>query len=390
MPSASERLRGGVSVEIECPHPESLLNDCARRGIVFRELARVSPISFTAVVSSRDSLRLRALSQNGRFDMAVRRGAGVPALLRAARGRVLPAALLALVFLAIRVSAMFVWEIEVQGNERTPSYVILGALRGRGFDYGTFGPSVVSEAIADSVILDIPQLRWLAVNIRGSHADVLVRERVDRPELADTREPSMVCASKGGLIVRMSVLDGEPVRAVGDVVAAGDVLVTGAVRARRAAASAEIWARTWYELTAKAPEMSEKRYTGAVTRRRYAVFAGKKINLSINSGIEWANYDKITSERTLRLPTGSALPFMLVTERCAEYEMSPAPDGAGRTESALRQALLDRLRGLIGDGEIRAVAFETSRAGGAAAVTLRAECVEQIAARRPMLAPETE
>jgi similar to stage IV sporulation protein len=385
--SASERLRGGVTVEIECPYPERLLNECARRGRVFRNLVRDSPISFKADVSARDSRRLRALSRDGAFDMAAERGTGAPALLRAARRRLLPAVLLAVVFLALRVSTLFVWEIEVRGNVRTPSYVILGALREHGFNYGTFGPSVVSEALADSLILDIPQLRWLAVNVRGSHADVLVRERVDKPELADARAPAMVCASKGGLIIRMSVLDGEPVRASGDVVAAGDVLVTGGVRGRRAAARAEIWARTWYELTAKAPEISEKRYTGEVKYRRYAVFAGKKINLSINSGIEWANYDKIVSERTLRLPTGNVLPFTLVTERLAEYEPAPGGDD-GAAEETLRRALMDRLRGLIGDGEIRAAVCETSRADGGLVVTLRAECVEQIAVQRPMMAPE--
>jgi similar to stage IV sporulation protein len=389
VPSASEGLRGGVPVEIECPYPERLLSDCARRGIVFRNLARNSSISFKAEMSARDVRRLRVLSGSGEFSMSAGRGKGAPAFLRAARRRLLPVALLAVLFLAIRASALFVWEIEVSGNVQTPTYVILGALREYGFGYGTFGPSVASEALADSMILDIPRLRWFAVNIRGSHADVLVRERVDRPELADTRAPAVVCASKGGLIIKMSVLEGAPVSAVGDVAAAGDILVTGAVRGRRAAARAEIWARTWYELAATAPDISEKRYTGAVKSVRYAIIAGKKINLSKNSGIEWDNYDKIVSERTLRLPTGEALPFALVTERCAEYVLSPEPDGNAIPEDALRKALMSRLRGLIGGGEIRAAAFETAKTGGGTVVTLRAECIERIDARRPMLASET-
>jgi similar to stage IV sporulation protein len=296
--------------------------------------------------------------------------------------------MLAAVFLALRASSLFVWEIDVYGNEGTPARAILGALRELGFGYGTFVPSVVSEELSDKIILELPQLQWFAVNIRGSHADVLVRERVDRPELTDARAAEAVCASKGGLIVKMSVLAGEPARSVGDTVTAGDVLVSGATRGGTTSASAEVWARTWYELTARLPDMYVKRYTGNVKYRRYAVFGGGKIKLSVNSGISWANYDKIITERKLRLPLGGVLPITVVTERYEEYTLPRAADMAADAEETLRRALMSRLDGLVGDGEIRAAVFETSEADGVSVMTLRAECVEQIAVRRPMAAPE--
>jgi similar to stage IV sporulation protein len=296
--------------------------------------------------------------------------------------------MLAAVFLALRVSSLFVWEIDVYGNERTPARAILGALRELGFGYGTFVPSVVSEELSDKIILELPQLQWFAVNISGSHADVLVRERVDRPELTDTRAPASVCASKGGLIVKMSVLAGEPARSVGDTVTAGDVLVSGAARGGTASARAEVWARTWYELTARLPDMYAKRYTGNVKYRRYAVLAGGKIKLSVNSGILWPNYDKIVTERKLRLPLGGVLPVTIVTERYEEYTLPQDADMAADTEETLRKALMSRLDVLVGDGEIRAAVFETSEADGVSVMTMRAECVEQIAVRRPMAEPE--
>jgi similar to stage IV sporulation protein len=287
------------------------------------------------------------------------------------------------VFVALRVACLFVWEIEVSGNARIPARVILGALRGHGFGYGTFSPSVVSEALAESLILEIPQIQWLAINIRGSHADVLVRERTDRPEIVDTGARADVCASKGGLIVKMSVLEGEPVRRVGDTVAQGDTIVTGGVRGRWASANAEVWARTWYELTAKYPNMSKKVYSGEEKYRRYIIIAGKKINLSSNSGISWRNYDKIITEKTLRLPGGNVMPVALVTERYREYTLEPQGAGAdAKARETLRQALAERLERFAGGGEIRAAKFESSRADGAYIASLRAECLEQIGARR--------
>ncbi|MDR1299063.1 MAG: sporulation protein YqfD [Oscillospiraceae bacterium] len=383
MSSASEKIRGSVPVEILCPHPERLINDCTKRGIVFRSVARRSPISFGATVSARGARLLRAMSRDGSFTMTSSRGKGIPAHLRVARGRLAVLIMLAAVFLALRAATLFVWEIEVSGNERVPARVILGALRGHGFDYGTFGPSVASEALAESLILEIPQIQWFAVNIRGSHADVLVRERTDWPEIADTGAPADVCASKGGLIVKMSVLEGGPVRRVGDTVAQGDIIVTGGVRSRSASADAAGWARTWYELAAKYPNMSKKVYSGEEKYRRYIIIAEKKINLSPNSGIPWRNYDKIITEKVLGLPTGNILPVTLVTERYCEYTLAPqSADTGGAAREVLRQALMERLEGLAGGGEIRAAKFEASQAGGVYAASLRAECLEQIGARR--------
>jgi similar to stage IV sporulation protein len=181
----------------------------------------------------------------------------------------------------------------------------------------------------------------------------------------------------------MSVFEGRAVRFAGDTVAQGDILVAGGAGERTVSANAEVWARTWYELTAKYPNMSKKVYTGEEKCRRYIIVAGNKINLSSNSGISWRNYDKIITQKTLRLLSGNALPVTLVTERYRRYVPAPrdADTGAAARE-VLRQALMGRLEAQAGSGEVRAVKFESSPEGGAYAASLTAECLEQIGARR--------
>jgi similar to stage IV sporulation protein len=390
--SATERLRGSVPIEIVCPNPESLLGSCARRGVAFRGIERLTPISFKASVSYRDMRRLRALSRDGDFDMTSYAVRGLPALFRTARRRPVLLTMLAVALISLWASSLFVWEIDVHGNVDVPERVILGALRELGFGCGAFGPAVASEVLAESMIQEIPQLRWFAVNISGSHADVLVRERVPKPCILDRRAPADVCASKGGLITKLSVLDGVAARSAGDTVAPGDVIVSGASGGRYVSADAEVWARTWYRLSAVRPELRAKTYTGAVKYVKYAVVAGKKINFSKNSRIPWAHYDKIITEKTLALPTGNILPVTFVTEKYSQYTLlppkAPSPEDAKSEEEALQRALSDRLnRQLLPGGVVRAAKFDPSEKNGVRVMTLSAECLEQIAARRPLVGP---
>jgi similar to stage IV sporulation protein len=247
---------------------------------------------------------------------------------------------------------------------------------------------VKSVALSNDMLLQIPELSWFAVNVRGSHADVLVRERAPKPRIVDESRPTMVYAVKSGVVTKMSVLEGAPAAAAGDTVEKGDVLVSGVMVSRVGGrrlvhAMGEVTARTWYELSAQMPlESSVKRYTCEVKEKRALVIAGKRINLYFKGGILWSNYDKITSEKNFSLPGGVELPFTVVSDRYEAY--APVKTFLGRAEAAelLKAGLTRRLNAELGGGEIAAAEIEVTGDGGVVTVTLRAECLERIAAER--------
>jgi similar to stage IV sporulation protein len=320
---------------------------------------------------------------------------GVPFFLWRMRKRYFLLLGLVCCFLAIRVMGLFVWDIDVYGSETVPKARILETLRGLGVAPGAFSFGVKSEALANDMLLQIPELSWFAVNVRGSHADVLVRERVPKPRIVDETRPTMVYAAKSGVITKMSVLEGAPAAAAGDTVEKGDVLVSGVMVSRTGGrrlvhAMAEVTARTWYELSARTTlETAVKRYTGEVKERRALIIAGRRINLYFKGGILQSNYDKITLEKNVRLPGGVELPFAVVTERYEAY--APVKTFLGRDAAAelLKEGLMRRLNAELDGGEIASAAFEVTADGGAVTVTLRAECLEPIGAERDFTDAET-
>jgi similar to stage IV sporulation protein len=380
-------MRGVVRVEALCEYPERFVNVCAMNGVEFWGMERLDGGVMRAYMHVAGYRRLCAAADAG-FSIRQIRKSGVPFFLWRMRKRYFLLFGLLCCFLAIRAMALFVWEIDVYGNETVPKARILETLRDLGVSPGAFGPGVKSEALSNDVLLQIPELSWFAVNVRGSHADVLVRERVPKPRIVDESRPTMVYAVKSGVITKTSVLEGAPKMTAGDTVEKGDVLVSGVMVSRTGGrrlvhAMAEVTARTWYELSAQIPlESSVKRYTGEVKEKRALVIAGQRINLYFKGGILWSNYDKITSEKSFRLPGGVELPFAVVSERYEAYAPIKTFLGRGEAAELLKEGLMRRLNAQLDGGELAAAEFEITGDGGAVTVILRAECLERIAAER--------
>lgn len=378
------QVRGIVRVEVASKFPERFLNICASNGIEFWGVD-IDGVVVGAYMRESGFKRLVELSSRHGFEVTRVTKSGAPSMWRKVRKRYVLLAGLLLVLIITRIMALFVWDISVYGNENVSTAEIMQALSKHGFTYGSFGPNVYSEELADKMILELPELSWFAVNIRGSHADVLVRERRPVPDIIDMSTPAVVIAAKSGIITKLSVLEGTPLVNIGDTVEKGDVLVSGRLGSRTSGmrsvhALAEIEARTWYELSAQMPvETIVKRYSGEEKKRHSLFILQKRIKFYANSGISWPDYDKITEESLLTLPGGVTLPIKLVTETYIEYEPLVSQQIREAMEMELRENLMERLEEALNGGEAVAVSWAVSEENGVMTVTLYAECIEQIA-----------
>ena len=344
MKKAVNYFRGSVRAEVTCLYPERFINLCAQNGIEFWDHKKVKPGVLWVIVHAADFARLREVAKKADIHVRAAKKEGMPFFFWRIRKRYLLLAGMLLCFAAVRVMALFIWEIEVSGNEKVPAEAILEA----------------------------------------------VRERIPKPEIIDESKPMEVYAEKTGIIVRMNVLAGEGRFKVGDTVEAGDILVSGTLDSissgrRLVHAMAEVYARTWYEKTYRMPlETFGKEYTGNARRRLSVVIADKKIKLFIYSGIRFIKYDKIIKEDTLRLPTGNVLPITFITEEFAEYGPVKKAVNQQTAEELLRGELLSDLKDEVDGGTIASVSYESEVKNGVLYVTLYAECIEEIAGQREL------
>lgn len=386
----SELLRGAVRVEISGAAPERLLNAMSAAGIEFWD-AEPSADGFTLRLGlySRDLAGARALAGRCQCELKPLRVSGVPAVRRALRRRIALLVTAVLCFALLAASSLFVWDIRVEGNENVSTGEILRALADAGVEPGAFWPGWSSDEIRNSVILDIPELAWLGVSVDSSRAVIRVRERTPAPELVTDEGVGSVTAAATGIIESMRVYQGAPLAAVGDAVVAGETLVSGEMPSevgdtRYVRASAEVTARTWYELSAAAPiEYTALESAGEHTR--WALVIGdRRINFFLGSSQTPPGCGKIITEYPLEWEGVFTLPITLVREQICEYEQSAAAHDEAALEEELCSVLEDTLeRRLDGRGEVLSAAFTSTVSGGELIVTMRAECLEDIAQFTP-------
>ena len=391
MESFENFVRGSVRIEVVGLDVENFLNLCTRYDLPFWDLRRTAEGAFQMSFALKNWKRAQLLAEKAMCEARLLRAKGVPALLGRVKARfVLLAGLLACV-LGVAVLSMFIWEIDIVGESKLPDSVIRSALEANGVGMGTFGLSVDSELLRSKMLLELPELKWLSVNVYGSRAVVSVRDRTEPPAIVDRKTPGDIVAGASGLIERMEVYAGQPLVRVGSTVLAGEKLVTGTLTSqleqqRQVHSLAEIQARTWYKLSAQMPlEAGAKAYTGEEFTRRALYIGGKRLNLYLDAGIPLDGYDKISRKSSLTVFDSFTFPFSMTVERYRAYEYRPVELDAAEAEAILQQGLLRRLEQRMDKtGQIVDYSFETREENGVCTVTLQAECLENIAVEVPV------
>ena len=389
-----DSVRGTMQLELTGAQPEKLLTACARAGIEFWGCLPADDYSMGMRIHSSDYAQTEKLAEKCGCSLKILKSTGGAKLRRAISGRKTLLVCLVLLACGLLWSSLYIWDIDVKGNAGVSTGKILRALEDNGVKIGTFWPGISSEMIRAGVLPELPDVAWIAVNVRSSRAEIVVKERTAKPELTDKSSPTNVIAAKTGIISKMSVLEGKGVASVGDAVLEGETLITGTLEdlegeQRAARAMGDVEAHTLLELTAVRPEIETKKVRAGAVRTRFAlVFGEKRINFYSGSGKEPALCDKIISERTLGIPGVFTLPITVVRESFVPYKLQ---EESSAPEAQLQKKLTEELASELSEGgKTISKSFSSACGDGLVSVTLRAECVENIARIVPLTQSELD
>lgn len=390
-------LRGMAVVRLTGLFPERLINLCAQEGIEFWAMEWLDEHTVRFTTRRYTLGRLAELAERAGCEVERESSRGLPDFLSRFRTRYAFLAGLAFALCAVSVLSRFVLTVEVTGNERVPTAVILSQLRRLGVRPGVYGPSLNCKQLAQDALLGLEDLSWMAINLHGTRVEVVVREAVKRPERLDESGFFHIVAQADGVVVHMETERGEAVVREGDVVAKGDVLISGTVSMEppqytdmpiveyQTHARGRVWARSWRTLTAAIPvQAGVKEYTGEEKSVWSVNFFGHRVKIFGNTSISWPMYDKITSVRQAALPGGERLPLSLTCETFREYQLQTVEVDRGAAQALLEEQLLKRLRAAVGeDGEVESTQFTARISGGQLEVALTAQCLEEIGEEQP-------
>ena len=391
MERVSDIVRGYCVVRIVGAEPARFLEFCAARDISF--WGAWPQDEFTLLVNMRQE-------QVGLAQPAAERCCCEADVLETVGGRafasrikkryalwVLP---LCVAFLII-LSSFFVWRIEVTGNEDLTETEIINALEESGIAIGSYWPTIRSESVGNSLLLELPELKWVGISVFGSRVNVNVRERTEIPQIVDEDAYTSVVATQAGIIVRMSVLEGHPLFKNGQTVIKDDVLISGIINSelsgsRIVHAEGEVEARTWYELCAVLPmEYTEKSFSGKTKSRYTLVIGDTRVKFYRNGGNTDTMCDNIITEHNAGIAGFFTLPVSIIREQSRLYELRPAEYSQLEAREFLEALLNAELLERIGEGgQVVSAEFTMSLVEGTYVGTLRAECKQLISSEKPL------
>lgn len=384
-------LRGMVVLRAEGAFPERLMNLCAQEGIEFWRVDWLDTRTLRLTTRSYSLKRLKKLAERVNCTLTVEENRGVPAWLSRFRTRYAFLVGLGLCLLAVSILSRFVLTIEVTGNDRVPTAIILNQLRLQGVRPGVYGPAINRRQEAEDALTALDELSWMGINLNGTRLVVDVREKIPAPEQLDESGYYDIVADTDGFVLRVEPEQGDAAVQSGDTVAKGDVLISGVVtmeppkysdrpvRTYQTHARGRVMARTWRTVSAVIPvEAAVKEYTGEEKQVFSLEIPGRRIEIFGNSSISWPLYDKITTVH------GGALPVILRRDLIRAYAVRMVPVDTEAAQILLEQQLIQRLEELVGeDGLVTPSESTAEIENGLLRVTVQAECQEQIGRERP-------
>ena len=229
--------------------------------------------------------------------------------------------------LLIYFSTFFIWEVKIAKSDYTNDQEIIELLEKLGCKTGVLIKNLDIIEIQNRAVLNSNgKISWLAVNIKGTVANIEIKKTEPSAKIVDTKTPSNIIASKSGKIIYIDTYDGQQAAQKDNTIIKGDLLISGAVDSEMLGviikhASGKVLAETTRIIEIDIPLVStEKYYTGTVINKNSLNIFGKNINLYLKNDIPAEKYVKIKNTENLTLFDAVVLPIKITTAAYIEFK----------------------------------------------------------------------
>jgi len=299
IPALISYFKGYLTITVTGKFCERFINVCTAKGILLWDIKKISANSIRCRISVPAFKKLPPIAFNTGVNVHINIKHGFPFFLSRYKNRKLALCGVFIFIISVIIANQFVWDIEITGNHNIPKEKILAVLNESGLKTGMLKSKINQRELKNDALLSIPELSWLWVDKRGSKIVVDIREKIETPEILNPDDYYNVIAAKDGIIQSMTVRGGVPVLGEGDTVLKDTVIVTGKIpsevqqNTRYVRASAEIYARVWYEKKQVFSNISTTRKETGKSKSYYSlIFLGNEIRLFHKDNPPYEFFDK--------------------------------------------------------------------------------------------------
>jgi len=358
---------------------ETLISQCSYNGIELKKIRSIDNYTAELSVNGEQFEEFQVISSRCNCEYLIISTKGFILEIIHLKKRFAVIGAIVAVFICAMISSLYIWRIDVVGNDKLSKNEILRCAEKCGVRLGAYWPELDADKIRCEMMLELKELGWVGIVVKGSSATIQVLEMIEAPEIYNESISADVVAKKAGIVYKTDVQNGKQLVNKGQTVIAGQVLISGTMDSlsnpeRHVCSKGSILAKTWYENTAVfINDVSCKTKKNGCTRM--AIVIGKnRINFYKNTGKMLDGYDKITRCKMVGIDGLFLLPVTFVIEKITYYdEKQIFRDDVDRVSIDLREEI-DKST----DNGVISCSFSNTVVDGTTFVTARAECIENI------------
>ena len=315
---------GYASFELIGEYPEKFINLTVKNKINIWDIKKYGFV-LNGKVQASEYRRLRLCAKKAHCKIKIKGKKGFPFIKMKYKKRI--GFFVGVLFLLVMVYifSLFIWSVDVSGNENIKSEEILQVASELGVRPGIFKKSINVSNVTLAAMEKFEDVAWMSINISGSKVNISIKEKIKKPDIAKNGEPCNIVASCDGQIERLETFKGEPCVNVGDIVVKGQLLISGVMENLNGGsyfldADGKVFAKTVKKITEKVKtSQTITKDTGKnATRLRLEICGGTVPFWGYWKNIN-DNYQVETTENVMNL-FGLELPAKICKEYCREQE----------------------------------------------------------------------
>lgn len=319
-------FRGYVIIRVEGLTLEKFLNLAINKDIYIWDIDRVEYTIIEAKVSIEGFKSLRDIVRRVGCRVYIVEKKGFPFLLEKLKKRKMLGLGFIIFMVLIFFLTSFIWNIEVQGNEKIKDEDIINFLEETGVSKGKYKSEVDTGKLRSNILDRFQNLSFVNVEFKGTKLLIEVKEQDLPPKEIDKDTPCNIVAKKKGIVEKIVAKNGKAIVNKGEIVKEGQLLITGIIEDELLEdnivvhSEGEVLARTRY--SHKKEEFIEKTVkeeTGNVYTIKKIKFGEKDIRLS-KKEIPFKEYTEEIDEKPLIEKFGDDFPIKICICKYREIE----------------------------------------------------------------------
>ena len=305
---------GYVTIVIEGFFIERFINICRNNNIILLDIEKANSTYLKVKILKSDFKDIRHIAKKTKCKIKIQKKNGLPFFINKYRKRKIFAIAILVIAIFIFVSTKFIWNIQIDGNEKITEEEIISMISEFGLSTGVLKKDIDVDKISNSIRLERDDISWIGISIKGTSAIITVKEAIEVPEVIDKNEICNIVANKDAIVSKLVVHNGTARVIVGDEVKKGDILVEGVMEGehlgnRLVHADANVTGLIYFEKEKKEEFVQNRKIeTGNMEIKREICMNNFKINLNKKLS-NFENYDTIYSNHKIKLFSNFYLPI---------------------------------------------------------------------------------